>query len=129
LIGLPGLCYHANALKKIIEESYRDIYDYFGEENIQIDIIIAEWVFSLFSSAIPLESQINFYFGFFGEGWEFFYKLCISVILSIYNKRESYNDVADVYVAFKLGKHFETSLSESKRIWNDFIDKAYKLEI
>jgi hypothetical protein len=129
LLGLPGLTHHAGELIKVIDKGYKDVHRYFNEENIQIEIIIAEWVFSLFSSAIPLDIQINFYFGFFGEGWEFFYKMCLSVILNIYDKRGTYTDVADVYIAFKLGKHHEKATSEINKIWNNLIDKAFQIQI
>jgi hypothetical protein len=54
--------------------------------------------------------------------------MCLSVILNIYNKREIYSDVADVYIAFKLGKHHEKATSETNKIWSHLIDNAYKIQ-
>ena len=87
-----------------------------------------EWVFSLFSSIIPLELQYNFYFGFFAEGWKFFYKMCISVILLTLSNQGKFNDPEDIYIALKLGKHSDNKSIYLKK-WVEIIEKAYEIEI
>lgn len=91
---------------------------------------MVEWVFSLFSSLIPLEIQLNFYEGFFIGGWTFFYKVCISILLSIDLTNKSYIDPEDVYIALKLGKsNHDVNKDQIIKKWNKVIDKAYNIDI
>ena len=89
-------------------------------------IIMIEWLYSLFSSLIPLELQINFYNGFFSQGWNFFYKMCISMFL---NLSGTFNEAADVYIALKFGKNDEEKKDEINENWEKIIKKAYEIEI
>ncbi len=52
---------HANKLKGLLKEFLPDIYIRFEAFEVEIEIIIAEWVFSLFSAVIPLRLQVNNY--------------------------------------------------------------------
>jgi hypothetical protein len=88
---------------------------------------MVEWVFSLFSSMIPLEIQFNFYFGFFAEGWTFFYKMCISVILNTLKHQNKYSDPEDLYIDMKLGKHNDNQSLYLKR-WQEILDYAYEID-
>jgi len=89
---------------------------------------MVEWVFSLFSSLIPLELQLEFYEGFFLDGWNFFYKVCVCVIASIDLKNKNYVDCADVYIALKLGKHTQEGKNNSIKKWKEIMTKAYNIE-
>lgn len=96
--------------------------------NVNLEICMVEWVFSLFSSLIPIDIQYNFYYGFFAEGWDFFYKMCISVILATLKYENKFNDPEDIYIALKLGKHSDNP-SQYTKIWKEVIESAYRLEI
>ncbi len=50
---------HANNLKALLKEFLPDVYIRFEAFEVEIEIIIAEWVFSLFSAVIPLRLQVN----------------------------------------------------------------------
>jgi len=97
--------------------------------NVNIELCIVEWVFSLFSSLIPLDIQINFYEGFFSQGWNFFYKMCISVVLSIDITNSKYRDPEDVYIALKIGKEYETEKRQLCKKWNGIIKNAFEIEL
>lgn len=97
--------------------------------NVNLEICIVEWMFSLFSSIIPIEIQIYFYNNFFVEGWRYFYKMCISIILSINIINQQYNGPEDVYIALKLGKYTPIDKEENKKQWKEILNKSDKLYI
>lgn len=97
--------------------------------NVEVEIFIIEWVFSLFSSVIPLEVQIHFYEGFFVEGWKFFYKMCISIILRLNLEKQRYIDAEEIYIALKLGKYEEVNSKDVIKLWKQVINNAFKLDI
>ena len=97
--------------------------------NVEIHIIIVEWVFSLFSSVIPIEIQIEFYFGFFADGWEFFYKMCIAIIMTIDFEKNEDIEVDEIYLRLKLGKHDDFYEKNSFKFWQDIIKKAYMIQL
>ena len=108
-----------------MKKNFFEIFDLFENLNVLIEVAIAEWVFSLFSSVIPLEVQVFFYEGFFMEGWRYFYKVCIHLFLKI--DKTNFSDNSDVYIALKFRK-FEKKEQTSK-FWEDVCKKAYKIEI
>lgn len=57
-IDLPGLDKHATIIKNLIEINLPSIHSKFVKHNVEIKIFISEWVFSLFSSVIPLPLQV-----------------------------------------------------------------------
>jgi hypothetical protein len=57
---LPGLDKHANVIKRLIEINLPLIHNTFIKHNVEVKIFISEWVFSLFSSVIPLPLQVIF---------------------------------------------------------------------
>ena len=66
--------------------------------------------FSLFSSLIPLELQIDFYRGFFSNSWIFFYKMAKSAIL---NLKGGFNEADEIHIALKYWKN-EDNLKEEE---------------
>ena len=91
---------------------------------MNIRLLLMEWLYSLFSSLIPLELQINFYYGFFSNGWDFFYKMCISCFL---NLKGSFKSAEDVYIAVKFGKNEDNNQSKVYEEWQKIIQKAYQI--
>ena len=79
----PGLKLHVKRVEIILKREYPDRWDIFQSIGVKVEIFMVEWLFSLFSSLIPLDLQIDFYKGFFSHGWIFFYKICISTILNL----------------------------------------------
>ncbi len=125
--GFPGLKLHVHRIEEILKEEYTNIWEVFQKIGVKVEIIMVEWLFSLFSSLIPLELQIDFYRGFFSNSWIFFYKMAISAIL---NLKGGFNEADEIYIALKYGKN-EDNLKEEeiKIIWKKIIQKAYSLEI
>ena len=123
----PGLNYHVKKLEEILKNEYNNYWENFEEVGVKVEIFMVEWLLSLFSSLIPLELQIDFYKGFFSQGWLFFYKMCISVIL---NLKGNYLDADEIYIGLKNGKNDENLKEEDiKNSWKNIIKKAYNIEI
>ena len=120
---------HSKNFIKILQQFYKQEYEILLELNVNVEICMVEWVFSLFSSLIPLETQLLFYEGFFAEGWIFFYKVCCSIFESIDMQNNYFNDAEDVYIALKVGKHADIERSELIRKWREILMKAYTLEL
>ena len=59
--GLPGLTNHSNNLKTLLKEILPDIHKRFDDCDVEVEIFIAEWVFSLFSAVIPLKLQVYYF--------------------------------------------------------------------
>ena len=125
--NFPGLKLHVKRIELILQKEYENIWNTFIKYGVKVEIFMVEWVFSLFSSLIPLELQMDFYKGFFSEGWIFFYKMCISSIL---NLNGAYFEVDEIYMALKCGKNDEKK--KEKDIWENWkkiIQNAYNLKI
>ena len=98
----------------------------FKKLQVNYQILMVEWLYSLFSSSIPLEAQYDFYYGFFNEGWEFFYKMCISCFLQL---KGTFYEAEDVYVALKFEKNKDGQLQGNVDTWKEVIKRAYQIEI
>lgn len=119
---------HAKILEKIIQKKFDSLYKCLIKKGVEIDIIIVEWVFSLFSSVIPIELQMQFYFGFFAEGWSFFYKMCICVILTLDIEKNEEIEADEIYLVLKFGKHENNYEKNRYTIWKNVIEKAFQIE-
>ena len=122
--NFPGLKLHVKRVELILRNEYPSYWQSFEKLGVKIEIIMVNWLFSLFSSLIPLELQMDFYKGFFTEGWIFFYKMCIS---SIINLKGKFYEVDEVYIALKNEeyKNEEDNINE----WKNIIKMAYNLQI
>ena len=127
MTDFPGLKLHVKRIELILQNEYKNIWKTFVKFGVNVEIFMVEWVFSLFSSLIPMELQMNFYKGFFSQGWIFFYKMCISCIL---NLKGGYFEVDEIYMALKGGKN-DDKIKE-KDVWENWkkiIQNAYNLKI
>jgi len=115
-------------LEKIILNKFNTLYKFLIRKGVEIEIIIVEWVFSLFSSVIPIELQMQFYFGFFAEGWNFFYKMCISVILNLDIEKNDEIEAEDIYLVLKFKKHEHNYEKNRYIIWKNVIERAFQIE-
>jgi hypothetical protein len=123
----PGLKLHVNRVEFILQKEYDYMWKIFIKFGVKVEIFMVEWVFSLFSSLIPLDLQMDFYKGFFSQGWIFFYKMCISSIL---NLNGTFSEVDEIYMALKCGKNDDKIKEKDVRdYWKKIIQNAYNLKI
>ena len=120
----PGLKLHVLRLEKILQNEYLSYWDNFQKIGVKIEIIMINWLFSLFSSLIPLELQMDFYKGFFSQGWIFFYQMCIS---SIINLKGEFFEVDEIYIALKNDEN--KTEEEMIKIWKNIIQMAFNIKI
>lgn len=125
--GFPGLKLHVKTIETILQKYYTHIWNDFNKIGVKVEIFMVEWLFSMFSSLIPLDIQIEFYKGFFSEGWVFFYKMCISAILGV---KGNFWDADEIYIALKCGKNDENvKEDEIKEKWKKIITNAYTMKL
>jgi hypothetical protein len=123
----PGLKLHVKRVELILKNEYPFNWEMFQKIGVKVEIFMVEWLFSLFSSLIPLDLQIDFYKGFFSHGWIFFYKMCISTIL---NLKGHFSEADEIYIGLKCGKNADNLKEEEIRNkWKTIIQKAYTIEI
>ena len=122
-----GLKYHVTKVKQILEKYNPKLYEDLINCGVNFEIFMIEWLYSLFSSIIPLELLMGFYKGFFCEGWKFFYKMCISIITSA---KGNFNGPEEVYIAFKFGTLDDKVTQEfTNEYWKKIIHNAYFIDI
>ena len=123
----PGLKLHVKRVEMILKTEYPLNWGIFEKIGVKVEIFMVEWLFSLFSSLIPLDLQIEFYKGFFSHGWIFFYKMCISTILNLEGR---FTEADEIYIGLKCGKNSDNMKEEEiKNKWKKIIQKAYTIEI
>ncbi|MCQ2816680.1 MAG: TBC domain-containing protein [archaeon] len=123
-----GLKKHSKRVKHLIQKYYPELNKKLESYEVNIEITMVEWLYSLFSSLIPLEDQMNFYFGFFSQGWKFFYKMCMSLFNNL-NTEKKYTGAEDIYIALKYGKNDGSSLKDQSEYWKKIISDAYLIKI
>ena len=123
----PGLRYHVDKVVTILKKYSPKLYEDLVNCGVNFEIFMIEWLYSLFSSIIPLELQINFYKGFYCEGWKFFYKMCISIITSA---KGNFNGPEEIYIVFKFGTLDDKVTEEfTNEYWKKIIHNAYLIDI
>jgi hypothetical protein len=122
-----GLKYHVEKVQTILKKYNSKLYEDLTKCGVNFEIFMIEWLYSLFSSIIPLELQMNFYKGFFCEGFKFFYKMCISIITSA---KGNFNGPEELYIVFKFGTLDEKVTQEfTNEYWKKIIHNAYFIDI
>ena len=76
--NFPVLKIHVKRLETILKNEYPTYWENFEKIGVKVEIFMVEWLFSLFSSLIPLELLMEFYKGFFSQGWIFFIKYSLA---------------------------------------------------
>ncbi len=111
-----------------MENENNILYEKLKYLDVEYHIIITEWVLSLFSSIIPIDLQIEFYLGFFADGWNFFYKMCIAIISTIEFDKYVNIKIEDIYLSLKFGIMYEKNIKKDIEYWRKLIKKAYLIE-
>ena len=125
--NFPGLKKHVSKVKSILEKYTPKLYKELEQAGVTYEIFMIEWLYSLFSSIIPLELQMGFYKGFYCEGWKFFYKMCISIITSA---KGTFKGPEEIYIMFKFGTLDDKVTNEfTNEYWKKIINNAYNIDI
>ena len=125
--NFPGLKVHVEKVKSILKNYSPTLYQELAQANVTYEIFMIEWLYSLFSSIIPLELQMGFYKGFYCQGWKFFYKMCISIITSA---KGTFRGPEEIYIMFKFGTLDDKVTDEfTDEYWKKIINNAYNIDI
>jgi hypothetical protein len=125
--NFSGLKFHVTKVKSILEKYSPKLYEDLVKCGVTFEIFMIEWLYSLFSSIIPLELQMSFYKGFFCQGWKFFYKMCISIITSA---KGTFRGPEEIYIVFKFGTLDDKVTEEfTNQYWKKIIHNAYSIDI
>jgi CDGSH-type Zn-finger protein len=125
--NFPGLKLHVKRLENILQNEYPSYWENFEKIGVKVEIFLVEWLFSLFSSLIPMELLMDYFKGFFSQGWIFFYKMSISTVL---NLKGNFSEADEIYIGLKNGKNEENITEEDvKNSWKKIIKKAYNINI
>ena len=125
--NFPGLKYHVDIVKNILKKYNPKLFEELAQAGVSYEIFMIEWLYSLFSSIIPLELQIGFYKGFYCQGWKFFYKMCVSIITSA---KGTFRSPEEIYIAFKFGTLDDKVTDEfTNEYWKTIINNAYNIDI
>ena len=123
----PGLKYHVDKVKNILKKYSPKLFDELAQAGVTYEIFMIEWLYSLFSSIIPLELQMSFYKGFYCQGWKFFYKMCISIITNV---KGTFKGPEEIYIMFKFGTLDDKVTDEfTNEYWKKIINNAYNIDI
>ena len=75
---------------------------------MKIEIFATNWIFTLFTSTIPLDVIVYFFDCFFNESWVFFYKLVVHLLIWKKDKIMSINELSDMIETIKIKPQKET---------------------
>jgi len=142
---MPGLNKHAQILSILLFKHNKKVLDHLNNNNIQVDFLIMEWVFSLFGSVIALEKMGLFFDKFFKSGWNFFYKLVLHIINKYEDEIIGNGTSGEVLKSIrrckntdKAPKYDKSSLLSripllnrlwGKELWESLITEAAKIEL
>ena len=125
--NFPGLDYHVDKVRNILKKYSPRFFEELEQAGVNYKIFMIEWLYSLFSSIIPLELQMGFYKGFYCQGWKFFYKMCVSIITSVKGK---FRGPEEIYITFKFGTLDDKVTDEfTNEYWKKIINNAYNIDI
>ena len=125
--NFPGLDYHVDKVRNILQKYSPRFFEELEQAGVNYKIFMIEWLYSLFSSIIPLELQMGFYKGFYCQGWKFFYKMCVSIITSVKGK---FRGPEEIYITFKFGTLDDKVTDEfTNEYWKKIINNAYNIDI
>lgn len=136
--SFPGLKKHSHIIDFLINHHIPQLYAHFLNLNISIDLFATDWFLTLFTNTMPIQYSGEIFKYFFTQGWAFFYKLCIEIIIRLSDKLLSANTFAQVlsYIkphdnSLKHWKSFVTTLEKGrdKGDWKKIIKSASFLDI
>jgi len=109
LPGIPGLYKHTQIVDLLIFIHNRNVFSHFSKHQIKTEVLIIDWLFSLFSSVIIIEKMGLFLDHFFDTGWVFFYKFIIHIINTFEKEILDQEDPGDVFGPIKKHKNTDTT--------------------
>lgn len=96
---------HASIIKMLVQKHLPELHEHFEEHSVTPECYASDWIFSLFCSVLPEnETKItaSFFTKFLKYKWEFFYKLCLTVLNHIKERILRHDNQLDVLLEVKI---------------------------
>eukprot|EP00921_Rhytidocystis_pertsovi_P000954 GHVQ01001648.1.p1 GENE.GHVQ01001648.1~~GHVQ01001648.1.p1 ORF type:complete len:987 (-),score=113.87 GHVQ01001648.1:365-3325(-) len=100
---LPGVFKRCSVLKRLLRTYYQSILDHLETANVEIPMLAADWLMTLFAYSIPIEPLGQLWDDFFEEGWISIYRLILERLSRLKGKIIGISDVADIMRIVKYG--------------------------
>ena len=81
--GLPGIALYGECLDSLIQRHLPDVAAIFKKLNITYFDYFESWIHELFTSHVPLSLLEDFFSKFLKDGWGFFFRVCLTILLSL----------------------------------------------
>lgn len=135
--GLPGLTKHSRILELILFEQYPSFVCYLNDNRADISVYITEWCFTLFAKVVPITEMGQVLNEFLKNGWIFFYKLVITILLRLKDKLFRLKDPSDILTlikpseVYKKGSNFLKGLSlpSEKLTWSKLLEETDEMKL
>jgi hypothetical protein len=119
-------------------EQFPSFFCYLNEYRTDVTAYLTEWCFTLFAKIIPVNEMGAVLHGFFQEGWCFFYKLVLTILIRLKEKILQIQDPSDILTiikpseVYKKGSYsFLNSLAKisEKLTWEKVIKEAQSINL
>jgi hypothetical protein len=135
--GLPGLAKHSKILELILFEQYPSFVCYLNDNRADISVYITEWCFTLFAKVVPIVEMGQVLDEFFKNGWIFFYKMVITILLRLKDKLFNLKDPSDILTlikpseVYKKGCNFLKGLAQphEKLTWSQLLAEVEEVKL
>lgn len=90
---LPGLFRHCRIIEVLTSETAPDLWLHLKERRIAVELYVTDWCMTLFCNLLPLSVLHLFFNGFFRQGWIYFYKVVMFIMIK---KKSLILDATDI---------------------------------
>jgi len=116
---LVGVHLHNERLVQLVEKHLPEFNQFMIDFDIRLEIYSTQWIITLFSQVIPLEEYYLFFDSFLRHGWDFFYRLVLTVLEKLASNIMVMEDWQEIIEGIKV------EISQTK--WKEAIrDANYK---
>ncbi|OMJ91243.1 hypothetical protein SteCoe_6219 [Stentor coeruleus] len=119
LPGFPGLKKHAHVVDFLINSHIPRLYTHFLNLSVSVELFATDWFLTLFSKNVPIQLSGYVLKHFFRQGWVFFYKLCLEILIRLCDKLLIMRTFAETLLYLKPQDH-------SPRQWKVFMKNLEK---
>jgi hypothetical protein len=133
--GLPGLSKHTQIIELLTFERLPKLHLTFAQHRVQPDMYLTEWVISLFGSLLTVHDMGYLLDQFFAQGWLFFYKLVLLILLKLQPKLLASEEFVDILKSLKPIKRTQKDISQfvssmqGRLTWQGLIAQALEVRI
>lgn len=99
---LPGLYRHCRIIELLTSETAPELWLHLKERRIAVELYVTDWCMTLFCNLLPLSVLHRFFNGFFEQGWIFFYKVVMFIMIKNKSKILNATDITHILNIIKM---------------------------